>query len=98
MKITVNVECTPEEARAYMGLPDMRPLHEAFVGELQNRMSEQMRMLDPAAVMQVWQNPGAAGAGAGPAALEQMQKLFWAGWENSLSQANALSRAWTGQK
>ena len=25
MKVTVNVECTPEEARTFLGLPDVQP-------------------------------------------------------------------------
>ena len=26
MKITVDVDCTPEEARAFLGLPDVKPM------------------------------------------------------------------------
>ncbi|WP_420846806.1 DUF6489 family protein [Microvirga tunisiensis] len=28
MKITMDVECTPEEARAFLGLPDVKPMQE----------------------------------------------------------------------
>lgn len=31
MNVTVNVECTPEEARAFMGLPDVSSIHEKYV-------------------------------------------------------------------
>ena len=31
MKVTVDVDCTPEEARRFLGLPDLRPAHAAFV-------------------------------------------------------------------
>lgn len=34
MKITVDVDCTPEEARRFMGLPDLAPVHDAFLGKL----------------------------------------------------------------
>lgn len=34
MKINVEVDCTPEEARRFMGLPDLTPVHEAYVGQL----------------------------------------------------------------
>ena len=27
MKITINIDCTPDEARRYMGLPDVAPMH-----------------------------------------------------------------------
>lgn len=39
MKITVDVDCTPEEARRFLGLPDLTPVHEAYVG----RMTEAVR-------------------------------------------------------
>ncbi len=31
MKVTVDVDCTPAEARAFMGLPDVTPLHDKYV-------------------------------------------------------------------
>jgi hypothetical protein len=34
MKINVEVDCTPEEARRFMGLPDLTPVHDAYVGQL----------------------------------------------------------------
>ena len=37
MKINVEVDCTPAEARAFLGLPDVAPLNEALVAEMQQR-------------------------------------------------------------
>lgn len=34
MKITVEVDCTPEEARRAMGLPDVAGLQEVYLGKL----------------------------------------------------------------
>ena len=31
MKITMNVDCTPEEARAFLGLPDVKPMQEQLI-------------------------------------------------------------------
>jgi len=31
MKMTVDVDCTPEEARRFLGLPDLTPVHRAYV-------------------------------------------------------------------
>jgi Family of unknown function (DUF6489) len=31
MKVNVEVDCTPEEARRLMGLPDVTKVHEAYV-------------------------------------------------------------------
>ncbi len=40
MKVTVNVDCTPEEARRFLGLPDLTPVHQAYVEKLQRAVSE----------------------------------------------------------
>lgn len=31
MKITVDVDCTPAEARAFLGLPDVTPIHDKYI-------------------------------------------------------------------
>lgn len=31
MKVTVDVDCTPAEARTFLGLPDVTPIHEKYV-------------------------------------------------------------------
>ena len=31
MKINVEVDCTPEEARRAIGLPDLTPLHDSYI-------------------------------------------------------------------
>lgn len=31
MKITVDCDCTPAEARAFLGLPDVTPIHDHYV-------------------------------------------------------------------
>jgi hypothetical protein len=35
MKVTIEVECTPEEARRTMGLPDLTPLHDRYLARMQ---------------------------------------------------------------
>lgn len=31
MKVTVDVDCTPTEVRAFLGLPDVTPIHDKYV-------------------------------------------------------------------
>ncbi|WP_253342343.1 DUF6489 family protein [Sphingobium sp. OAS761] len=31
MKVTVDVDCSPAEARAFLGLPDVSPIHDKYV-------------------------------------------------------------------
>ncbi|MBB5684097.1 DUF6489 family protein [Sphingobium boeckii] len=38
MKINVEVDCTPEEARRFMGLPDFSPVHEKYIGNILESM------------------------------------------------------------
>ena len=38
MKVTINVDCKPAEAREFCGLPDLRPLQAAWLLEIEKRM------------------------------------------------------------
>ncbi len=40
MKFTVDVDCTPEEARRFIGLPDLTPVHQAYIDKLQRFVSD----------------------------------------------------------
>lgn len=69
MKINIEVDCTPEEARAMLGLPDVRPLQESMMAEVEKRMKAGLASMDPETIMQTWLPAGIQG-------FEQMQK-FW---------------------
>ena len=59
MKFNVNVECTPEEARRFIGLPDVTPLNEALVAEMTKRMEKNMALMSGDAMMKSWMSVGA---------------------------------------
>lgn len=40
MKVTVNFDMTPEEARKMMGLPDLAPLQDAMMEKMKAQMEE----------------------------------------------------------
>lgn len=40
MKVTVDFDCTPEEARRFMGLPDLTPVHEAYIEKMRKTVTE----------------------------------------------------------
>ncbi|MDP9414338.1 MAG: DUF6489 family protein, partial [Pseudomonadota bacterium] len=40
MNVTVNIDCTPEEARRFMGLPDLTPVHEVYIERMQRAVTE----------------------------------------------------------
>ena len=54
MKFTVNVDCSPEEARRFLGLPDVAPMQEAMMQALQERMAENLAKMDAEQLMQTW--------------------------------------------
>ena len=36
MKVTVDIDCTPEEARRFMGLPDLTPVHDVYIEKMKS--------------------------------------------------------------
>lgn len=76
MKVTIEIDCTPVEARAFMGLPDVSSLNEHLVAEMQKRMEANMNALAPEELMKNWM---AFGAGA----QEQFRKLMTAATASS---------------
>jgi hypothetical protein len=40
MKVTVDIDCTPEEARRFLGLPDLTPVHDAYIETMRKAVSE----------------------------------------------------------
>ena len=75
MKVTINVDCTPEEARAFMGLPNVADAQKAVVDEWQRQTLEAMQNMDPQILFQTWMSGGTA---MGADAWEHCQKAFWA--------------------
>jgi uncharacterized protein DUF6489 len=54
MKITVEVDCTPIEARKFLGLPDVEPLQTSMMAKLEERMSEEMNRFSPDTILKNW--------------------------------------------
>jgi hypothetical protein len=54
MKITVNVDCTPLEARQFMGLPDVEPMQKAAMAEIEKRMKMELDRYTPEALFKAW--------------------------------------------
>jgi hypothetical protein len=77
MKLSVEVDCTPEEARAFLGLPNVSALNEHLVGEMQKRMDANLAMAAPEELMKNWMAFGGQ-------ASEQFMKLMTAAASASL--------------
>lgn len=61
MKITFDIDCTPEEARRLMGLPDLAPVHEKYVLALTDAMDGTVRPELVETMMKGWMPMGEAG-------------------------------------
>ena len=40
MKVTMDFDCTPEEARRLVGLPDLSSVHEAYLEKMRKAVTE----------------------------------------------------------
>ncbi len=70
MKVKFDIECSPEEARHFLGLPNIAPMQDALMKEMEDQMRENIRSLDPETMLKTWL----------PATIEgwgQVQKMFW---------------------
>ena len=70
MKIHVEIDCTPAEARAFFGLPDVAPMQERLMKDVEEQMVAAMRSMEPDALMKTWLPASMQG-------LESLQKMFW---------------------
>ncbi len=80
MKVKIEVDCTPEEARAFLGLPDVRALQERLLTEMEARMAEYVRQSDPQTLVEHWLPFGVKG-------MEQWQQM----WAQMLTTASGLA-------
>jgi hypothetical protein len=72
MKITMDIECTPEEARRLMGLPDMGPIHDIYLDKLKETMSEGLTPETVDRMIRTWTPMGEVGMNAWRQMIDQM--------------------------
>jgi hypothetical protein len=72
MKITIDLDITPEEMRRLMGLPDVQAFQQQLLDDIRKRMHEGVEGYDPLRLFQPYLASSLAG-------MDMMQKLFAAG-------------------
>jgi hypothetical protein len=72
MNISMNIDCSPEEARRLMGLPDMTPIHNLYLEKLREAMTGGMNPDALEQMMQSWAPMGEVGMKAWRQLIEQM--------------------------
>lgn len=76
MKVKINVECTPEEARSFLGLPDVAPMQKEMMDGFQGQMEKAAKAMNPEDIMKTIFPTGTDG-------LADMQKAFWSTFSDS---------------
>ena len=76
MKITLDIDCTPDEVREFFGLPQIKPLQEELLKEVRERLSANIKAMDPEAMLKTWLPATLKG-------FEQLQEMFLAQIGNS---------------
>lgn len=71
VKVTFEIDCTPVEARSFLGLPDVTGLNDHLVGEMKRRLDANVALLEPETLMKNWMALGGA-------AQEQFRQLMGA--------------------
>lgn len=70
MKVTIDIDLTPEEARRLLGLPDIAGMQDRLLGQLEKQLSSNLAYVDPEMIVKAILPVGAQG-------LERMQGLLW---------------------
>ena len=73
MKFSIDIDCTPEEARAFLGLPDVSDFQQQMMSQIQDQLSAHVQAMDPEALMKTWMPMGAK-------AFETFQQAFMQGF------------------
>ena len=69
MKATIEIDCTPDELRATMGLPDVKPLQENLMKDLEARIKDAADRMAPENIIRSWFSMM-------PIQSEQLRNLF----------------------
>jgi hypothetical protein len=54
VKFNIEIDCTPEEARKFLGLPDVVPFQQVLMDSLQRRLTDFVATTDPKTLMDQW--------------------------------------------
>src|SRR3954468_11813363 len=81
MKVTIDIDCTPAEARHFLGLPDLEPIQNAVMGRMQEKMLSEIDRFSPEALMKQWLT-------VFPQQAERMQEMFAGMFGRSFGQSN----------
>ena len=62
MKVNIEIECTPDEARQFFGLPDVKPMQAAIMARMEAQMLEAADRFTPDSMLRTWMSLAPQGA------------------------------------
>ena len=54
MKVKIEIDCSPLEARQFIGLPDLAPMQTAVMDKLQQQVLSNIDKVSPESLIQSW--------------------------------------------
>ena len=54
MKVNIQIDCTPQEARQFFGFPDVEPMQAAVMDRLQQQMMSNIDKIAPESLIRSW--------------------------------------------
>jgi hypothetical protein len=76
MKVNIELDMTPDEARRLMGLPDVAAMQQRLAAAIESRMKAALDTSDPGAMLKAWFPMGGE-------TMQQFQRF----WDNAKSGA-----------
>ena len=70
MKMNIEIDMTPDEARRFLGLPDVSKAQDKMMAEIEKRMKAAIDVNDPEAMLRAWMPLGGQG-------FEQFQRFMF---------------------
>ena len=69
MKVNIDIDCTPVEARQFFGLPDVVPMQTAVMDRMQQQLMSNIEKVSPESLIQTWFS-------FDPKLMERFQDMF----------------------
>lgn len=85
MKVNIEVDCTPEEARRLFGLPDLAPLHALYLARVEKLMDKGITPDMVETMVKNWVPMGEAGMGLVQSLLGQFGGSMLGGGKKAAS-------------
>jgi hypothetical protein len=70
MKMNIEIDMTPDEARKFLGLPDVSKVQDKMMAEIEKRLKSAIDVNDPEAMLRAWLPLGGQG-------FEQFQRFMF---------------------